>query len=279
MSTASCPSAGSSCCAYPSSWLSLTANFKRHQRVKERAAELREHAQALAPSRAARGLVARGLQAADLLPAQHGLHIVAQRWQILRAGAPRKPSRIASKNAPSSRNSCARPSRSRSRARSGKTSVVTASATTMPSSTSTTRSSARLQLRAFVVHQHDDGDGDAGQPRTVAQAQQAADDHCHEHGQNVVHQSGCRRAKRRNPTRANQRAKKAVARSSHRGADVRLQHDDRADRAPIAVVQAEAAGQPPAQCRRQRRLCSMNQQSPPLQGEETLRSHSDPRAA
>ena len=58
------------------------------------------------------------------------------------AGVPRNPRRMPAKNAPSTRNSCASPSRNAMRARSGKTRVVTASATTMPSRTSTTRTNA-----------------------------------------------------------------------------------------------------------------------------------------
>jgi len=89
--------------------------FESQKRVVEGTAELCEQAQAFAPSGTA-GLVACSVEKL-IIAAQQGLQICTQPRQIL-GGTPRKPLRTASKNAPSTRNSCARPSRSHRRARS-----------------------------------------------------------------------------------------------------------------------------------------------------------------
>ena len=182
----------------------------------------------------------RAAQAIDLFPRMRAC-VSSRSSARLLAAAPRNPSRIASKKLPSSRNSCARPSRKRMRARSGKTSVVTASATTMPSKTSNTRSAASLPARTVLMHQHNNGDGHAGQPRAVAQAR-AGRTQRSPSLRPERNSTAARQTKRtRNQARANQRSHQPIARSGHRGADIRLQHDDGADRAPIAVAPAECA--------------------------------------
>ena len=85
MSTARCESAGSSCCAKRSSWLSFTANSSASERVEQRAAKLREHAEPLAPA-GPLGLIARGFKQLAVA-AKQSQHIVAQRRQIFRRRA------------------------------------------------------------------------------------------------------------------------------------------------------------------------------------------------
>ena len=119
------------------------------------------------------------------------------------------------------------------------------------------------------MHQHDDGDGDSGQTRTAAETEQAADDDRDQYGENVIPRKHAEHGEREAEKRAYERSKQAVARRAHRRSYIGLQDDDGAYGAPIAVVQAEAQRQPPAECRCQRRLCSVNQEAPVLPGKES----------
>ncbi len=213
-----------------------------------------------------------------LLAAQHGQRIFAQRGQGSRRARRESPAEWPQRMRPAPETPAPGHRASRSRARSGSTSVVTASATTMPSITSLTRSSAKRPARAGLLHQHDDGDGDPGQPRTAAQTQQAADDHRRQHGQDVVPRQRAKQRKRKAEERADQCAQDAIARGGDGGAEVRLQHDDGADGAPVAVVQAERMRQPPAQCGGQRGLCGMDQQPLALPGKQSGLSVSSTRS-
>jgi hypothetical protein len=89
-----------------------------------------------------------------------------------------------------------------------------------------------------------------------------------EHRQYVVPRQHAKPGERKTDERADQRSQKTVARGGDRGTEVRLQHDDGADRAPVAVVQAESLRQPPAQRGGQRSLRGVNQQPLALPGEE-----------
>jgi hypothetical protein len=82
ISTANRPSAGSNCSAYPSSRLSFTANSNAIKASNCERPILRQHAQALAPSGAARRLVARGIQQLIVF-SQQAQYILAQRVKIL----------------------------------------------------------------------------------------------------------------------------------------------------------------------------------------------------
>src|ERR1035437_9205681 len=55
--------------------------FERYQRIEERTAKLRQHAQAFSPARPPGRLIARGFQQL-VVAAQHGESIFAQRRQV-----------------------------------------------------------------------------------------------------------------------------------------------------------------------------------------------------
>ena len=109
-----------------------------------------------------------------------------------------------------------------------------------------------IEGQSFVgagLHQHHDGDGDSSEARTGAEAKQAADDDGGEDGEDEIPWKGPEERERKPDNGADQRAENAVAGCSDGGAKVGLQHDDGADGAPVAVMQPEAQGQPPAKRR------------------------------
>ena len=86
--------------------------------------------------------------------------------------------------------------------------------------------------------------------------------------QNIVTEQRAKERKGEAEQGADQRAKQPFARGGNGGADIGLQHNNRADGTPIAVVQAEAQWPATSKCRGQRRLCSMNEKAPPFPREE-----------
>ena len=142
----------------------------------------------------------------------------------------------------------------------GKHQVVTATATTIPKKTSPTRSRASNQCEpvlctsitmVMVTPARRELLRRPSSPhRTTAQSTR----------KDVVPWQNAKQRKRKAECSADHGSQNAVARRGDGGAKVRLQHDDGADRSPVAVVQSESQRDPPAESSGQGSLGGVNQQ-------------------
>ena len=127
-------------------------------------------------------------------------------------------------------------------------------------------------MRAGVLDEHDDGDGDSGEAGTVAQAQEPAEDYGEQDGEDVVPGQRAEEGESESERRANESTQDAIAGCSDGGAEVGLEDNDGADRAPVAIVHAEAECDAPAEGRCQCCFCGMNEKAFALPGEEATAS-------
>ena len=97
-----------------------------------------------------------------------------------------------------------------------------------------------------LLDEHDDGDGDSGEARTVAEAQKSAEYDGEQYGKDVVPGQRAEQGEGETESCADECAENSIARGSDGRAEVGLKDDDGADRAPIAVVDAEAECDAPA---------------------------------
>ena len=118
------------------------------------------------------------------------------------------------------------------------------------------------------MDQHDDGDGDTGEARAATEAEQAADDYGGEDGEYVVPGEHAEERKRKSQNCADDGAEDAIARGVDGGSDVGLENDDGADGAPVAIVEAEGAGERPAKGGGEGRFGGMDEETPALPVEE-----------
>ena len=100
---------------------------------------------------------------------------------------------------------------------------------------------------AGCLHKHHNRNGDSGKPRTVAQAEKSAEDKGAQCCKDEVPRECSEERKREAKGGANDRAEDAIARGGDGGAEVGLENDDGADGSPVAVMQAEAQCNPPAE--------------------------------
>lgn len=236
--------------------------------IEEGAAELGEHAEALAPSGAAGGLIAKGFEQ-FVVAAEHGQGIIAEGGEIgsgraaeafdngFKEGAENKEllgESVAKADAGAVREDERGDGDGDDDAEQDFTDAIDSEA----------------PAGAGLLDEHDDGDGDAGQARAAAQVEQAAGDDGEKQSGDVVPRENAEEREEKSEERADEGSEDAVARGGDGCAEVGLQNDDGADGAPVAVVEAEEACEPPAEGSGEGGFSGVDKQTAALPGEEAL---------